>query len=225
MPMNQNSTFLNGEGDAWFIRNERHLDVGQITISADVRYICETLSPFRHKMNNILEIGCSNGVKLEAICKHFSANGEGIDPSEAAVISGNSRKKDTVVNLRQGTGDNLPFQDQSFDLVYFAFCLYLFDRSSLLRSLAEADRVLKPGGYLMITDFDPGSPRKRTYAHKAGMFSYKQNYANFFTETGLYYLVGKHSFSHNVDYFDETADERVTTDILFKEVDPFLTQD
>jgi ubiquinone/menaquinone biosynthesis C-methylase UbiE len=180
--------------------------------------------PFKESLNSILEIGCSNGVKLEEICSKLSAKGNGIEPSEQAVADGNRRPKNSDITLVQGTGDRLPFADQSFDLVYFAFCLYLFDRSSLLQSLAEADRVLKPGGFMAITDFDPGSPRKRSYSHFSGLYSYKQDYASFYTQSSLYYLIGKHSFSHRLNFFDKIADERVSTQLLYKEADPFLTQ-
>ena len=114
----------------------------------------------------------------------LGAKGVGIEPSEKAVMDGNAMKHDAVT-LVQGTGDSLPFADASFDLVNFAFCLYLFDRNTLLKSLAEADRVLKPGGYMVITDFDPGTQRKRAYSHFPGLFSYKQNYGSLYTSTGL----------------------------------------
>lgn len=223
-PINQNSIFLQSEGDAWFKRNREHLDSANISESIDVQYICESLSPFKDKITNILEIGCSNGKKIESLCNYFSAKGSGIEPANEAVIEGNSRIKSSDITLVRGTSERLPFLPNSFDLVYFAFCLYLVDRSTLLQSVAEADRVLKPGGFLAITDFDPGSPRKRKYSHMNGLYSYKQDYAQNFTKTGQYFLLGKHSFSHGRPHFDEDPDERIATTLLFKEIDPFVTQ-
>lgn len=221
--MSQNKIFTEGEGDAWFNRNQAHIQtVEQVIKSPDVRYALDTLTPFSARINRVLEIGCSNGIKLEAICHHLDAVGIGVDPSPAAVQNGNERRKVADINLLVGTGDSLPTRtDTSFDLVYFAFCLYLFDRNTLMRSLAEADRVLKPGGFLMITDFDPGFHHKRPYNHFQGVFSYKQDYASFYTQSGLYYLMGKHSFSHRVPTFDELPDERISTSILYKEIDPY----
>ncbi len=222
--MNQNQIFTKSEGDAWFNRNLSHLQtVEQIKKSPDVRYLLDILSPFRDRIGSILEIGCSNGIKLEAICSELMAAGVGVEPSSIAVQTGNQRKKVADISLQVGTGDNLPFKDASFDLIYFAFCLYLFDRNTLMQSLAEADRALKPGGFLVITDFDPGFNHKRPYNHFQGVFSYKQNYASFYLQSGLYYLVGKHSFSHRFSCFDESPNERVSTSILFKEVDPYPT--
>lgn len=222
--MSQNKIFIDGEGDAWFNRNQDQIQAtDQMIGSPDVRYALDTLTPFSDRINRILEIGCSNGIKLETISQYFNAVGVGIEPSPIAVANGNDREKVADITLLMGTGDKLPSAcaDGSFDLVYFAFCLYLFDRNTLMQALAEADRVLKPGGFLVITDFDPGSLYKRPYSHREGVFSYKQDYASFFIQSGLYYLLGKHSFSHRVASFDELPDERVSTSILYKEIDAY----
>jgi ubiquinone/menaquinone biosynthesis C-methylase UbiE len=131
-------------------------------------------------------------------------------------MEGNDAKHDAVT-IVQGTGDSLPFDDASFELVNFAICLYLFDRTTLLNSRVDANRMLKPGGYMVITDFDLGTGRKRAYSHFPSLLSYKKDYGSLYTFTGLYYLIGKKFFSHRLPVFDTDADERVTTQILFKE--------
>ena len=221
--MKQNSIFLSSEGDAWYKRNQNHLTQINIADEPDVSYILASLLPVKNQIDNILEIGCSSGLKLKKLSDELDAKGVGIEPSEKAVMDGNAMKHDAVTVV-QGTGDSLPFADASFDLVNFAFCLYLFDRNTLLKSLAEADRVLNPGGYMVITDFDPGTQRKRAYSHFPGLFSYKQNYGSLYTSTGLYYLIGKKSFSHRSPVFDADADERVSTQILYKEKDAFIKE-
>jgi ubiquinone/menaquinone biosynthesis C-methylase UbiE len=220
--MNQNQIFMKGEGDAWFNRNHSHIQtVEKIKQLPDVNYLISSLNPYRDRIDKVLEIGCSNGIKLEVICNSLDAIGTGIEPSTEAVNAGNNREKVSDITLHVGTGESLPFKEASFDLVYFAFCLYLFDRTTLMQSLAEADRVLKPGGFLVITDFDPGVRYKKTYSHFDGVFSYKQDYSSFYLQSGLYYLVGKHSFSHRVTNFDESQDERVSTLVLYKEIEPY----
>jgi ubiquinone/menaquinone biosynthesis C-methylase UbiE len=220
--MSQNQKFLKSDGDAWFKRNRDHFQgVNQLIHSQDIKYMLEVLKPFSSRINHVLEIGCSNAVKLETICQNLGAVGVGVEPSPIAVKAGNDRKKTAQIELVVGTGDKLPCEDASFDLVYFAFCLYLFDRNTLMQSLSEADRVLQSGGFLVITDFDPGSHHKRAYNHSQGLFSYKQDYGSFYTQSRLYYLVGKRSFSHLAPFFDESPDERVSTSILYKEIDPY----
>jgi ubiquinone/menaquinone biosynthesis C-methylase UbiE len=219
--VNQNEIFSAGEGDSWFRRNEYLQTLHHADISEDVRYISSFLKPFQQEVHKVLEIGCCSGVKLETICGKLDAIGIGIEPSTIAVDVGNRRKKNVDVTLQVGTGDELPFEDSEFDLVYFAFCLYLFDRKTLMQAFSEADRVLKSGGFLVITDFDPGFIHKRPYSHIEQTFSYKQNYSDFYTSSGLYYLVGKHCFSHKQSFFDECHDERISTSILYKEVNSY----
>lgn len=222
--INQNHVFRDGEADGWYARNREHL--AQATASSEslpfeIEALCRPLEPFRGQINHVLEIGCSSGQKLECICTTLEASGAGLDPSARATEEGNQRLEGRDIQLFCGTADKLPFEAARFDLVYFGFCLYLFDRSSLLTALAEADRVLRPGGFLAITDFDPGIKSRRPYVHHPGVFSYKQDYAKFYTESGQYYLCEKKSFSHRQAHFDTDMDERVSLSILYKEPAPY----
>ena len=114
-----------------------------------------------------------------------------------------------------------PLRPNPYDLVYFGFCLYLLDRRDLFSAIAEADRVLKNGGFVAITDFDPISQHKRPYHHKDSVFSFKQDYSKFFTGSGMYFLVSKSSFSHQQPFLDVDGDERLSTTLLFKEMDAY----
>lgn len=223
---NQTKSFLQGgEADNWYARNKTALMQPPETKDEfpDVAHIFSTLHPFKDKLNSILELGCSNGAKLEQLCHKFNATGQGIDPSQLAVNEGNQRlSRQKQVKLHVGTASSLPFETDMFDLVYFGFCLYLIDRDDLLMAAAEADRVLKKGGFLVIHDFDPTHRHKREYHHKEGVFSYKQDYAKLFSESGLYYLVSKYSFSHRQPFFDYDGNERVSLTLLFKEIEPYV---
>jgi ubiquinone/menaquinone biosynthesis C-methylase UbiE len=218
---NQSEIFLKGEGDGYYSRNKSALEGGQFYCE---ELLCQTLSPFRGEINQILEIGCSNGAKLQHLCKFFEAGGKGVDPSSKAVAAGNERLSSVGaqnIKLEVSTANVLPFEKHEFDLVYFGFCLYLVDREDLFAAIAEADRVLKPGGFLAIEDFDPSQRHKRPYRHREAVFSYKQQYANLFTASGHYYLVSKHSFSHSGHHFEKNSDERVSLSLLYKELQAY----
>lgn len=222
--LNQTQIFQDGEADQWFARNKAHLNEIEYPNSPcphEIQSLVNVLSPFKSEINSVLEIGCSSGQKLEYLCHGLDATGRGIDPSAEAVKVGASRLSYSDILLSCGTADALPYESNTFDLVYFGFCMYLFDRSKLLAAVAEADRVLKPGGFLAITDFDPGEKGKRPYSHKSHVFSYKQDYSRCFTDVGLYYLLAKSSFSHARNHFDPIAGERISLSVLYKEKDPY----
>ena len=213
----QSQVFLESEGDAWLKRNEEA--VNSSTSFVETETIKRVLGPFKGDIHSVLEVGCGNGAKLFDLCSFFEAQGSGIDPSEAAVKSGQELHKQ--LQLSVSTASNLPYADNSFDLLYFGFCLYLVDRHDVFKAVSEADRVLKSGGFLAILDFDPKQRHSRDYHHRPGLNSYKNSYANFFTAGGHYYLVAKESFSHGASHFSINSDERVSLTVLFKEVQPY----
>lgn len=215
--MKQKEIFQQEEGDAWFFRNRGALSKGGFH---DVEILGEVLHPFRDEIGRILEIGCCGGDKLSQICDRFSAQGSGLDPSSKAISEGRSRYQG--LDLKVGTADALPWQSGAFEIVYFGFCLYLVDRVDLLKAFSEADRVLRPGGFLAILDFDPQFRTERSYHHRAGVKSYKGPYHSVFEALGHYTLVEKRSLSHVGPGFVKDPGERVAIHILYKEPQPYL---
>ena len=217
---NQASAFLNGEANNWYSRNRASL--GSAENSIGVQSITNMLLPFNEEISNVLEIGCSDGSKLRSICKNLNAFGFGIDPSEDAIATGNALNNSlNQITLSIGTASNLQFENSFFDVVYFGFILYLVDRNSLFQAISEADRVLKPGGFLVIQDFDPGVRHKRPYSHLDGIFSFKNSYADLFTASGHYFEAEKVSLSHSQNFFDKDPHERISISLLYKEADAY----
>ncbi len=214
--LTQTSAFLRGEGDNWFKRNRERLT----NASMSTEVLKRTLGNSLFDIRSILEIGCANGSHLYELSKTFKAECYGIDPSSDAINAGNQEYPS--LNLSVGIGQDLNFSNESFDLVHFGFCLYLFDRSNIFQAVAEADRVLRAGGFLAITDFDPNIRHERQYHHLQDLNSFKNSYSDFFTGGGHYYLVAKESFSHASEHFAIENDERVSISVLFKEPNPYL---
>ncbi len=215
--VSQSKVFLESEGDVWFERNKTFVNNKKSYYETET--LKRVLQGYKDKISNVLEIGCGNGAKLFDLCNYFKAAGSGVDPSAAAVKNGKELHKNLQLSI--STASKLPFSDEKFDLVYFGFCLYLVDRNDIFKAVAEADRVLKSGGFLAILDFDPKQRHKRAYHHKPGLFSFKTSYADFFTASGHYYLVAKESFSHGASHFTTDSDERVSICILYKEPEPY----
>src|SRR5579864_1030541 len=140
----QTARFLQGEGDAWFRRN--HAALQRSGPSPAIEAIQVVLGVRRGEINDILEIGCGDGRKIEALAAFFQAKGVGIDPSTEAVAAGGGRLREAgnaAVTLSVGTADELPFDAGRFDLVHFGFSLYVVARERIFFSLAQADRVLR----------------------------------------------------------------------------------
>lgn len=212
----QGEVFLGGEADEYFSRNHSRVD-----ISPARQLLGEWCNPHKKDVGRILEIGAGNGIPLAYLCNVLDAQGFGIEPSKKAVENWSLIRGDIAggasASLRVGLANEIPFEDKSFDLVIFGFCLYLVDRSLLYRAIAEADRVLRDGGFLGIEDFDSPIPYSNKYCHKEGILSYKSDYSNIFTSSGHYHLISKHSYSHTANHFDTNFAERVSLSFLYKQ--------
>ena len=214
--MTQAEAFLGGEGDAWFARNNEY-----VRVSPARELLAGWCMPFRSNISKILEIGAGNGTPLAFLAESLSAAAIGIEPSSKAVANWSSNKSSISggnrVELKLGEAARLPFEDASFDMVGFGFCLYLVDRNRLFAALSEADRVLKDGGLMYIEDFDVMRPRSNPYAHLEGIYSYKSDYSGMLLASGHYTLVNKYSYAHNQFHFNADEDRRVSMSLLYKQ--------
>lgn len=214
--MNNRVYFSEGEADEWFLRNIAALENKQGNQSVDL--LVQWLAPFKSRINNILEVGCGSGHFLDDLSNQLDAKGVGVDPSSKAVdyIGKNFPK----LNAITGFGDDIRIKE-CFDLVHLGFYLCWVDRERYLKYIGEADRLVKPGGFLSIVDFDTPQPYSNEYSHREGVYSHKTNNANVFVASGLYTVASKHQFSHQGFHFDEEINERVSLTLLYKEKNIF----
>jgi SAM-dependent methyltransferase len=168
----QRDLFLASEGDGWFRQNrESFMKKSDRVVSA---LQAMSLRPAR-----LLEVGCSNGCRLSRIHALFGTECHGIDPSTIAIEDGKATWPE--LDLRIGTADALGYPDESFDTIILGFCLYLCDRRHLFKIACEADRCLRDGGTMVVSDFCPPFPYKNPYLPREGMFSYKMDYSRLFS--------------------------------------------
>ncbi|UOY01374.1 methyltransferase domain-containing protein [Blastococcus sp. PRF04-17] len=99
----------------------------------------------------VLEIGCGTGV-ITALIAGLPGVGEvvGVDPVPYFVERARARLPDVRFEVADGRG--LPFGDESFDGVVFSTTLCHIPGPE--RALAEAHRVLRTGGHLLVYDGD-----------------------------------------------------------------------
>jgi len=199
--MKQKEIFLKSEGNAWFNRNKDKLDKRKFPDDDSLLMEYMELLPSLGKDIKILEIGCGNGNRLAWLKNKTGADCYGVEPSFDAVEEANERG----LYVKQGSADDLAFDDREFDVVIFGFCLYLCDREDLFKIAKEADRVLKSPGWLLITDFYSSTTLKCEYHHKEGLYSYKMDYRNLFSWHPAYECM-THKVRHHVEN-KYTADE------------------
>lgn len=105
---------------------------------------------------DVVDVGCGDGFHLPVFAS-TARSVTGVEPHEPLVEAARSRVTDLPqVRVLDGPAQQLPLPDSSVDLVH-ARTAYFFG-PGCEPGLAEADRVLRPGGVLAIVDLDAGCP-------------------------------------------------------------------
>jgi ubiquinone/menaquinone biosynthesis C-methylase UbiE len=124
-----------------------------------------------------LDVGCGTGTLALEAARHTGRAGRvvGIDPSEQQIARARSKatRHNAPVDFQNGVIEQLPFTDQTFDVVLSTLMMHHLPAKLKRQGLAEIARVLKPGGRLVIADFKPKQERQgqaaRFHAGGSGM--------------------------------------------------------
>jgi ubiquinone/menaquinone biosynthesis C-methylase UbiE len=157
-----------------FIRKRYHFPVPAFVgrfLDSDLRRAMQPAQPIIERSGirpgmRVLEVGCGSGSYTTFIARAVGQDGEvcalDIQPQMLAQIDRklNLPENSDIRNIRlyEGSAHELPFDDDTFDVVYFITVLQEIPEPG--RALHEAHRVLKPGGKLAVTEFlfDPDYP-------------------------------------------------------------------
>jgi ubiquinone/menaquinone biosynthesis C-methylase UbiE len=103
----------------------------------------------------ILDAGCGFGASLTEIVRAFpETEAVGVDLAEpllerARCLSDEKNLSDRI-SFEKRSVEELPYDDQSFDVVINIFMLHIVENPAAM--LNEIERVLKPTGHLLIKD-------------------------------------------------------------------------
>lgn len=98
----------------------------------------------------VADLGCGTGQNAEALAP-FVQQVIAIDSSTAMLTAARKRLQSlSNVDLRKGTADALPLDDQAIDAAILSLVLHHIAQPE--RALAELARALRPGGRLLILD-------------------------------------------------------------------------
>jgi ubiquinone/menaquinone biosynthesis C-methylase UbiE len=99
----------------------------------------------------VLDVGAGLGASVSRLRSRYGVSAWGVEPSAAQVS-----RSDGAHGLIQGLGDRLPFRQGTFHALFCECVFSLFDDRP--GGLAEFYRVLKPGGFLVLSDLCASGP-------------------------------------------------------------------
>ncbi|MCX7902366.1 MAG: class I SAM-dependent methyltransferase, partial [Burkholderiaceae bacterium] len=222
----QSQVFLAGEADRYFKRNEskysgaeahQTLETLELALNLLEKHQQQVATPDGRP--RALEVGCANGFLLNRLCARLNCDGYGIDPSSAAIQDGQQRFP--FLQLCVGTAEKLPYEDRQFDYVLLGAFLPWLPETHYLSALAEANRVMRPGGFLILIDFDHPNTNRRKYAHHPDVLTFRHRALDVLLATRMYSIVAKWP----VGLFARDPLERLSLSIFYREPDayPLLT--
>lgn len=112
----------------------------------------ELVKKYATSQMSLLEVGCGTGLILKKLASCVK-EAKGVDLSKGML----ELAKQKGLDVTQGSATQLPFADESFDLV----CSFkvLAHVEKIEQALFEMNRVLKPGGILIAEFYNPWSLR------------------------------------------------------------------
>lgn len=137
----------------------RYYDPALATIFQEQRFRMPLVNRMRVQPGDrVLDIGCGTATLMLLVGAHTAAKcvvGLDIDPAMLATAAQKTAQRSELLLLTRGSADCLPYADGSVDHVVSSLMLHHLETEQKQGMLAEAWRVLKPGGSILVMDFGP----------------------------------------------------------------------
>ncbi len=106
----------------------------------------------------VLDVGCGTGTLAIEVQQRVGPTGHvfGIDPGAKQIARARAKaaRRHLPIDFQVGVIERLPFPDQTFDAVLSTIMMHHLGDGLKRQGLAEIVRVLKPGGRVVIADFN-----------------------------------------------------------------------
>ena len=137
----------------------------------------------------VLDVGCGDGL-LALLLGEMGGSVVGLDASQAMLDAARARASAHSVDLAfcRGRAENVPFADESFDLVVAVTILCFVPEAE--HTFKELGRVLRPGGRLVIGELGKWSTWAARRRVRAWLGSPLWRFGHFRTATDLRRLAG-----------------------------------
>ena len=165
--------------------------------------VMQELLPYKNKA--ILDLCCGTGNQLKKKKKNGFTNLHCLDLSSAMLDV--AKKGDHSVEIYQKDATETDFDDATFNVVMLSFAVHEKDRVTQERMIAEAHRIIKTDGILLIVDFS--FDEKTTWLGRTGIDLIERmaggehylNFKKYIKNNGLVSLI-------NADKFELVKDDR-----------------
>lgn len=144
-------------------------------------------------ISSVLEIGCNIGNKLAVLHKLGYKNLTGVEPQQYAINRG--KKLYPFITFQQGTVFDLPYPNNSFDLVFTSDVLIHISPKHLAKALGEIVRASRR--FVLGFEFYSDKPQKVVYRSHPDLLwrrDYKREYLKVFPNLSVVY---EKKFNHN----------------------------
>lgn len=128
-----------------------------------------------HRSDRVLDLGCSFG-RMHQILSKYSDHIYGVDPDPFAVTEASQYP---YIDVRQGVAERTGFDAAFFDVV---FCWAVFDVVDHKKGFQEINRILKPGGTLVLTGKNHRYPADDVLGFTAEKNAFLKSHPNKFTK-------------------------------------------
>lgn len=118
---------------------------------------------------SVLVVACGTGRGMIELAQAVGPKGrvDALDLSEAMLDQARLKSEQYGLNdrvyFKQGNARELPYPDETFDIVYNAYMLDLIPLEGFEPILKEMQRVLKPGGKLVLLNMSKPDEKKTFY--------------------------------------------------------------